>query len=492
MGKRKSKKQKQITQKENSTESIQNQLPLRTQIDFISNKSEMPSLNEGPKLNEAEYKRLLSLSEKGLAKYQYDLGMYIINHLDKLKEGITWVFRSAENGCSNAKNYLTTNLKKLDELENQITDDIYLQYSISLILLSPSSGTEYQSKGNALLSSAAKSGFIKAKLMLFIFENGIDINSLIEEMNSMIPNQTSEKGVVLIQKTFKIYMQTEKLFYKILNECANNGLQKAQFLLGILILVNSNNSHYDIESGKDWIQVSAERNHYESQLLLSKLYLEGVLGYEKDIKQAFYLCKEAASHGFAEAEYNLSPYFNGGVGTKKNSEMAFNTMLSASEGLYVSAIFQVGLFYKLGVGVEKNERLAYKCIKKAAKMFDYIDAYYVLGIMYLEGKGTDKDELKGLKSLELASEKGNLNADYLIGDCYFKGIGTSVNYKKATEYYMKASKSGSSKAMLKLGICYLDGNGITKDLNNAYKYIEQSARLGNQDAEDLLAELKQN
>lgn len=54
-----------------------------------------------------------------------------------------------------------------------------------------------------------------------------------------------------------------------------------------------------------------------SQDSLAKIYEDGVLG-EKKLREAFFLRKQAARSGWAEAQYNLALMYFGGEGTKRS------------------------------------------------------------------------------------------------------------------------------------------------------------------------------
>lgn len=54
-----------------------------------------------------------------------------------------------------------------------------------------------------------------------------------------------------------------------------------------------------------------------SQDCLAKIYEDGVLG-EKNLREAFFLRKQAARSGWAEAQYNLALMYYGGEGTEKS------------------------------------------------------------------------------------------------------------------------------------------------------------------------------
>lgn len=453
----------------------------------------LESIEEGVELSEIHLNRLIELAENDNAKGQFELGQYLITFLEKIKEGLRWVFKSAENGCSKAKNFAFTNIQLFYSLvKDQIADDLYLQYSISeFLLMLPVSNAELHIIGKKILSNAAKDGYVKAKLRLLQSENEPRFQRLLSDLESLLLVQASDSVVPKQLCSFQKNIEQENQIKDNLLELANKGIKRAQYMLGVYFITNSESTEFELEKGKDLIQISAKNRHYESQLLLSRFLQDGVLGYQKNMKQAFTFCNEAASHGFAEAEFFLSQYYKGGIGTKKSLKKAFILMKRACDCLWVPAIFQVGLFFKLGIGTEKNDRKAYKYIKKAAKYYDYSDAYYALGTMYIEGQGTIIDEKRGFKSLELASLKGNLPSNYLLGECYSKGVGTDIDHYKAIQFYQKAAKGGHVRGMFKAGLCYLNGKGVPKDIARGLTIIGQSISTECTESDKLYSELKE-
>lgn len=494
MGKRRNKKTKTQRRKCDTSED-DDQSSYNPKSNKQQDTQDLESFEDGKDLSELEYKNLLELAEKENAKSQFELGRYLISNLEKTKEGLIWVFKSAENGCTKAKNYALTNIQIFYSLvKEHIADDVFLQYSFAEFLLMLScTKSEFHTIGRKMLIQSAKAGFLKAKLKLYQLDNEPRFERLKSDLENLILSHQSDNNSVTKlpqMNQLELNSEKEKQMKEYLIEYANKGLKTAQYILGVYIITDSNSTDCELELGKDWIQISAKNNYFESQLLLSRLLLDGILGYQKNFKQAFAFCKEAASHGYAEAEFHLSPYYSGGIGTKKNLSMAFKIMKKACDSLLVPAIFQVGLFFKLGVGTEKNDRLAYKYIKKAAKYYDYTDAYYALGTMYIEGVGTTKDERRGFKSLEIASQKGNLPSNYLLGECYSKGIGTIIDLQKAIQYYQKAAKGGHIRGMFKAGLCYLNGKGVPKDLARGLTIIGQSISADGEEADKLYLELK--
>lgn len=161
------------------------------------------------------------------------------------------------------------------------------------------------------------------------------------------------------------------------------------------------------------------------------------------------------------------------------------------------------------------------------------EAQYILGVMYLDGNEFNKDDEKAVrwwshaannnhkpayqKLLELASAKGNSDAQNSLGVMYKYGYQVEQNYQSSFEWFAKSAKqknptgqynlalmyeagysdnnekdqnklyskalelyrlaaaSGSAEAMNNIGVYYTNGYSIEENKEEAFKWYERSA-----------------
>lgn len=167
----------------------------------------------------------------------------------------------------------------------------------------------------------------------------------------------------------------------------------------------------------------------------------------------------------------------------------------------------------------------------------FIFAHYSLGRIYLEGLGVPKDTETGVKYLETASKKGQMQADYhlakyymfieanpegfakareylervlenkkrisfsfafsirhssmyLIGHLYENGLGMAQSDKQVgLDWYRRAANKGYSYAQYKVGEAYYKGAGYVQNYRFAESWLKLAADQGNADAMRLLAKI---
>jgi len=128
-----------------------------------------------------------------------------------------------------------------------------------------------------------------------------------------------------------------------------------------------------------------------------------------DWNERFQLCKEKATQGIAQAQYDLAVMHADGQGVVQNDDKAMEWYMKAADQGYVDAQYNLGAIYASGQGVDQNYSEAMKWYKKAAKQGD-ADAQLNLGIMYGYGQGVDQDLVNAYMWLELSAVQGNVNA----------------------------------------------------------------------------------
>ena len=144
-----------------------------------------------------------------------------------------------------------------------------------------------------------------------------------------------------------------------------------------------------------------EKAEQGDKLSMAKL----VLIYQKtdDYQNALKWLEEDALSGNEEAINELgNVYLNGLLGVNKDYNKAFGYYQKASDIGYFDAINNLGYMYDLGLGI-KQDRLKAIEIYEVAATKGSIRALYNLGISYINGlDGVPKDIVQAYKYLDIA------------------------------------------------------------------------------------------
>ena len=97
-----------------------------------------------------------------------------------------------------------------------------------------------------------------------------------------------------------------------------------------------------------------------------------------------------------------------------------------------------------------------------------------------------------LAALELAAEKGDVQALTQLAQKYEHGEGIPKDFSRANELYCRAAKAGYPEAQFKLGWVYANGRGVEKSDAVAAKLFAMAADQGHEYAGKLLDYVRKN
>lgn len=138
---------------------------------------------------------------------------------------------------------------------------------------------------------------------------------------------------------------------------------------------------------------------------LHKLFVEHALSADEQTQAFTYVRRTAKTNVYAI--YAQALFYDNGLGTKQDFEMAFIVMREAATHGHADAIFEVGRRFLYGIGVEKNYESALRWLMLAASSPHYHPgAMYHLGLMYEQGLGVQQDAEQAQKWMREAEEKG--------------------------------------------------------------------------------------
>jgi len=116
-------------------------------------------------------------------------------------------------------------------------------------------------------------------------------------------------------------------------------------------------------------------------------------------------------------------------------------------------------------------------------------AQYELGNLFYTGQGVDKDYFNAREWWLESAAQGNLDAQQKLGYLYSEGLGVQRDFEKARLWYSKAAKRGHAEAQTLLGSLYHEGNRIPTDYSEAFKWYKLAAEQGHPHAQYTLANL---
>ncbi len=166
-----------------------------------------------------------------------------------------------------------------------------------------------------------------------------------------------------------------------------------------------------------------------------------------------------AFKGVPEAQHDLAAIYTAGKGgvTASYPKAAAWFLESASHGI-ANAAYNLGVLYHQGLGVPQNTQLAINWYRAAAARH-HPEAEYNLGIAYIEGMGTHYDPALASHYFRSAARQGVMEASYNLGLIYENGLLGRPQPDQALYWYRTAADQGSP-----------EGRAAMNQLAKAMKY----------------------
>jgi len=164
------------------------------------------------------------------------------------------------------------------------------------------------------------------------------------------------------------------------------------------------------------------------------------------------------------------------------------TTLRAERG-DLQAQVALGKAYAYGTPRLEQDPVQAKAWFELASLKGDAEAQYELGQLFYSGSGVDLDYFNAREWWIESALQGNLDAQQKLGYLYSEGLGVDQDYDKAKDWYLRAAKRGHAEAQTLLGSLYHEGNRIPADLNEAFKWYKLAAEQGHAHAQYTLATL---
>ena len=96
-----------------------------------------------------------------------------------------------------------------------------------------------------------------------------------------------------------------------------------------------------------------------------------------------------------------------------------------------------------------------------------------IGLAYLKGDGIPKNTTEGVRWLEQAANKGDVNATAFLGIIYYTGEDVRKDLAKAAHWLEKAARQNDSFAAFTLAELYYRGEGVKNLLSAPFNGSER-------------------
>lgn len=244
-----------------------------------------------------------------------------------------------------------------------------------------------------------------------------------------------------------------------------------------------------------WLEKAATHGHADAQADLGYCYYSGD-GVVKDFKKALEWFQKAADNGSVYGQFRMGWAYSQGEGVDKDLKLAVSWYRKAADNGNAAAMNNLAVCYARGEGVQQDLNEAFKLYDKASAKGNLL-ATINLASMYEQGKGTAQDKKKAFELFhQIASYKNDFfseedkkniaNAMYNVGRMYFWGIGIEKNQKEAVKYLELAKDKGNIDALYVLGVAYYLGQGVSVDALKGKSLIKEAASQGHTKAKEVL------
>lgn len=256
------------------------------------------------------------------------------------------------------------------------------QYEYGMMLDRGLGGERDQDRGLRWMEHAAKGGCVEARLQVgkrYYFGDGVEKN----------PSRAEQylRGV------------------------AEVGLAEAQALLGALYRDSDPPMAAPVRAA-EWLTKAVNQRYPAAFFPLSDLYERGV-GVERDLKKADELLRQAAEFGEPQAQLKIARYYlTGAFGRAfpQDYRAALDWFRRAASHGVAEAEYEVGVRYEQNEGVDAPDmNLAIASYLKAAEM-GFAPAQHRMGQIYLYGQSVNQNLREARRWFAAAAEQGHAAA----------------------------------------------------------------------------------
>jgi len=313
---------------------------------------------------------------------------------------------------------------------------------------------------------AARQGYARAQFLLGImYQKGQGVQQSEEEAVKWY-SRAAEQGDEGAKKALGTMTKT-----KLLISAAEGGDAQAQYELGHNYQYGYSGVEENGAEAVKWFKLAAAQGYVRAMRELGWIYQNGWKVPRNDTEAAKWY-RLGAERGDAESQRELGRMYALGHGDEPSHDSKWNEAKAAewyrraAEQGYGWGQVDLGRMYEFGYGVRQNHAEAVKWYRKAAEQ-GHDTGQYELARMYLTGQGVKQDEEEALKwfrltslgvgkdmvetlekrkSLKIAAERGDAQAQYELGATYLQRHALLESDAEAVKWFKKSAEQGYEKA----------------------------------------------
>ena len=226
-----------------------------------------------------------------------------------------------------------------------------------------------------------------------------------------------------------------------LNKAAEQGNDKAQFILGRMYHIGRGVAKSEVEASQ-WYRKAAEQGNSDGQAYLGFMFQMGY-GLTKNLEEALSWYQKAAEQNNKHGEYWLGMLFEEGVGVLKNRGTAFLWQKRAADHGHAAAMYTIAIKYYQGNSegnVPKDIGLALIYAKEVLKTNPQSenDGAFMNFLAYCYSKTGDVQSAISTLKTAIKNSPDYANGFDSLGEMYL----TSGDRAKAIENYKIAASMG--------------------------------------------------
>ncbi len=242
---------------------------------------------------------------------------------------------------------------------------------------------------------------------------------------------------------------------------AEGGSSAAQYRVSTFYR-DGNGVEKDPEQQRHWLEEAAVREHPMAMSDLADIKMS-----EGKSEEAMVLYQKAAEAGNYEARRKYATMQGD---TREDIEELRRIMKDLTSTDYPYDLYNYGnLMYKSALTVD-DYREAFKYLNLASEK-GWLDADVLLAQMYRDGNGVDRSIEDYEKKLTYAAEGGHARAMSILAEAYLEGKFIEKDNEKAFYWYMRSASSGNMKSQYQVAVMLSSGIGCEKDEESAKQWF---------------------
>ncbi|KAJ3361640.1 hypothetical protein GGF32_007108 [Allomyces javanicus] len=265
-------------------------------------------------------------------------------------------------------------------------------------------------------------------------------------------------------------------------------LEFARFLMQVAVAQDADKAQAYRREAYKMCKKAASTGHDEAQFLLAECYETGAYSDKNkpDYGKAFSLYSIAAKHSHPEAAYRAAVYYENGRGTSKSPPRALQFYQKAAALGHPGAMYRIGMAELHGeLGMVVNPRNGTKWLKMAAAAAtpEHPEALYELALLHETGIDhvVFVDYEYSVKLLREAAQLGHVMSMYRLGSYYEHGNHVAKSPQTSFSYFKAAAERGHPDSMFGVASWYLTGYseaGVPQSDDQAFEWMKRAAESG--------------